>query len=316
MKQTFRLQLVLLLVVVGNVDISEVAGQSVRLLKVPPAPDSTANRTAGGALWKRQGSRLTVAQEVDIPRLNRDRSPAPSAADPERRRAEKNERLRELVESLKGRVLEWQQFEADRQQELEARSGVTEARDTLTLPAPESLSQDRTTNDEQHGTDVLPQVPNANTEDRAPENEDSTNAAVPDDIAVETTEPPNLKLPGDFLVKDAVDRVALADNLYAIGEYSLAKKMYKQTNLEELSPDQQFWVQFQNASCLRQMGDYKAAKKQLRILAGQEEAGWLAQSSRWWLDMIDDRAELAQQLVATQSQLDSEGKHVDASGTR
>jgi hypothetical protein len=80
--------------------------------------------------------------------------------------------------------------------------------------------------------------------------------------------------------------------------------------------DQQFWVQFQNASCLREMGDLVKAKKQLRILAGQAEAEWLATSARWWLDMIDDRAELEQQIVATQSQLNSRRKVVDASNTK
>ena len=123
---------------------------------------------------------------------------------------------------------------------------------------------------------------------------------------------PDLSVAGVSAVDGPVDRVALGDNLFAIQEYRLALESYLQVDVRKLPRDHRFWVQYQVAACHRHLNDLPAARKQLRILAGQEEAGWLGRAARWWLDTLRDRAELEQQLAALEEQIQQRKEHSDA----
>ncbi|MCP4787901.1 MAG: hypothetical protein GY903_34275 [Fuerstiella sp.] len=56
------------------------------------------------------------------------------------------------------------------------------------------------------------------------------------------------------------------------------------------------WGSFQTACCLRKLNRIPEAQEGYRRLAGQQDAGWLAKMSRWWLDQIDARVELETQV--------------------
>jgi hypothetical protein len=94
------------------------------------------------------------------------------------------------------------------------------------------------------------------------------------------------------IVDGPVDRIGLADSLYALNELPIALEMYEKVDVKHVAPSERFWVSFQRACCLRKLKRIPEAQELYRRLAGQESAGWLAEVSRWWLDQIDARVEL------------------------
>lgn len=96
----------------------------------------------------------------------------------------------------------------------------------------------------------------------------------------------------EAIIDGPVDRIGLADNLYAMGELQIALEMYQQVDLKQLSESEWYWVKYQIASCYRRLGQISDAQDQYRRLAGQKNAGWLATTARWWLDQMDARAAL------------------------
>lgn len=100
----------------------------------------------------------------------------------------------------------------------------------------------------------------------------------------------------EAILDGPVDRIGLADNLYAIGELQIALEMYQQVDLTQLKESEWFWVKYQIASCFRRLGQTGDAQDQYRRLAGQKKAGWLAATARWWLDQMDARAALEQEI--------------------
>jgi len=97
----------------------------------------------------------------------------------------------------------------------------------------------------------------------------------------------NASLLENVVVDGAIDRLGLANNFFAVGEYTLALEMYEQTTGLELSSQQQFWVQYQLANCLRRLGKTAEASNRYRKLASQPEAGWLSQQAQWWVETLE-----------------------------
>jgi len=98
------------------------------------------------------------------------------------------------------------------------------------------------------------------------------------------------------VVHGPIDRLGLANNLYAVGEYQLAMKMYEQTEMAELTAQQQIWTDYQMANCLRRMGRNAEASNRYRRIADQPEAGWLSEQSRWWVDVLEQIRQLQSSL--------------------
>ena len=94
------------------------------------------------------------------------------------------------------------------------------------------------------------------------------------------------------IVEGPVDRIGLADSLYALKELPIALEMYEKVDVKHVAPSERYWVSFQRACCLRKLKRIPEAQELYRRLAGQQNAGWLAEVSRWWLDQIDARMEL------------------------
>ncbi len=106
-----------------------------------------------------------------------------------------------------------------------------------------------------------------------------------------------------------VDRLGLADSLFATGQIEAAARVYAELEQASLTPDERAWIQFQRAACDRRSGRISAAQQRYRdlITAGQPE--WLMPLARWWLKAIDDRERLsanADKLKTILQQLETE----------
>ena len=87
----------------------------------------------------------------------------------------------------------------------------------------------------------------------------------------------------------AIDRVHVADNLFAAGEYVLASEIYEQVDRKAISDDESGWVEFQMANCSRRLGRIDDAKKRYRRVVSDPTLGWLQDMAKWRLDAIDER---------------------------
>lgn len=106
------------------------------------------------------------------------------------------------------------------------------------------------------------------------------------------------------VVHGTIDRLGLANNLYAVGEYELALDMYEKIDMTELTAQQQIWTDYQMANCLRRMGRNGDASNRYRRIAEQPEAGWLSEQSRWWVEVLEQIRQLQNSLE--ENDVDSE----------
>ncbi len=104
------------------------------------------------------------------------------------------------------------------------------------------------------------------------------------DVPVES---PHGSTNDNIVVDGPIDRLGLANNLFATGEYPLALEMYQQTEPAELTAQQSFWVEYQTANCLRRLGNPTEASNRYRKLADHPEAGWLSQQAHWWVETLE-----------------------------
>ena len=91
----------------------------------------------------------------------------------------------------------------------------------------------------------------------------------------------------NVVVDGPIDRLGLANNLFATGEYPMALEMYQETAKSELTAQQHFWVEYQTANCLRRLGKPTEASQRYRKLSDHPEAGWLSQQARWWVETLE-----------------------------
>lgn len=129
---------------------------------------------------------------------------------------------------------------------------------------------------------------------------DLMNALTEDDVPqTATTTPPIKQQPGYLsattVLDSPVDRLKLADNLFATGEIQLALTMYEAVRTKDLSAADRHWHTYQQASCHRRLGMYGEAESIYRQLAGNSDAGGVSVLSRWWLERLEERKELEAQ---------------------
>jgi tetratricopeptide (TPR) repeat protein len=89
------------------------------------------------------------------------------------------------------------------------------------------------------------------------------------------------------VVDGPIDRLGLANNLFAVGKYPLALEIYQQASAEILPAHQTYWVEYQTANCIRRLGKPAEASQRYRKLANQPEAGWLSEQAQWWIDTLE-----------------------------
>ena len=108
---------------------------------------------------------------------------------------------------------------------------------------------------------------------------------------------PHTSMIENIVVDGPIDRLGLANNLFAVGEYPLALEMYQQTATADLTAQQHFWVEYQTANCLRRLGNPTEASNRYRKLAEHPEAGWLSQQAHWWVETLEKIRSLEQALA-------------------
>lgn len=133
-------------------------------------------------------------------------------------------------------------------------------------------------------------------------------------FAIDVTEPavPEDLHPERIVVDGPVDRLGLADSLFATGQVSLALEMYSRLDIKSSPQDIQDWVAYQQASCHRRLGNLPEAEKRYRDVIAATQSGWLNDISRWWLKAISERKQLTdrtEKLKATLTALGSELEH-------
>jgi hypothetical protein len=111
------------------------------------------------------------------------------------------------------------------------------------------------------------------------------------------------------ILRSPLDKIAMADNLYAAGSVELALSAYQSAADSKGQPAQTRWAEYQIANCLRRLGRMADAEKQYRKIAASRDGGEFIELSKWWLDSLSQRAALVRQLdqikaVITASQED------------
>lgn len=96
-------------------------------------------------------------------------------------------------------------------------------------------------------------------------------------------------------VEAPVDRLALADNLFAAGETETALSIYGEIDLQALDPVDQHWVEMQLANCYRRLNDIEEASRYYRRLVTVEQPAWISEMARWWLATLDKRKSMIRQ---------------------
>lgn len=148
--------------------------------------------------------------------------------------------------------------------------------------------------------DSVPTDPAAAKSDPARRFSELMNALTKEEAPPTTTaEPPPAQQPGYMsattVLDSPVDRLKLADNLFATGEVQLALTMYEAVKTKDLSAEDRHWHTYQQACCHRRLGMFGAAESIYRQLAGNSDAGDVSVMSRWWLERLEDRKELEAQ---------------------
>lgn len=113
-------------------------------------------------------------------------------------------------------------------------------------------------------------------------------------------------------VDGTIDHLGLANNLFAVGQFELSLEIYQKVDLSTVSPQQQFWVEYQQASCLRRLGRSAEASNKYRRLADKPEAGSLSELARWWVTTLEHKRQLEKKLAEKPGQAATDEHAPDA----
>lgn len=119
----------------------------------------------------------------------------------------------------------------------------------------------------------------------------------------------------EAVVGTRINRLALADSLFATGQAELALQAYGSIQLTKLSAVDRYWIEYQIANCHRRLGNTAEAEQRYRALAGLVDGGWCATHARWWLDAISTRTKLQQELTQIRQTLHSVEEQLNAGPT-
>lgn len=118
----------------------------------------------------------------------------------------------------------------------------------------------------------------------------------------------NASLNTIIITDNVVNRLALANNLYAAGEFKIALQLYQQLQQDSTQQDQQ-WITYQIAQCHRTLGAKENADQAFRIVTAMPDSKRWGDYSKWWLANGDDVSNVkqrSQQLTAAIERLRSE----------
>ncbi|MGB6043878.1 MAG: tetratricopeptide repeat protein [Pirellulales bacterium] len=209
--------------------------------------------------------------------------PAPSNADPRR-----------IVE-IEQRLIEWEKSHSARLTQLRDRIeqlDVLLAQPARTEVVQSSPADNLTPAAESPPTQLPPEPP-------------PTDTALPQDSERWPFSEDGSPVP---VTQSPVDRIALANNLFGAERYALALEIYQNVAAEESKNEKDHWIRYQIACCHRQTGNSAEAEKNYRVVAAEEDAPFLAEKARWWLDVMDKSREANETLARLQAAFGSGDK--------
>lgn len=117
--------------------------------------------------------------------------------------------------------------------------------------------------------------------------------------------------PATTVVDGPIDRLSLATSLFATKELRECLRILEAVNLRPLSVEDRQWHDYLAASCYRDLGNRSEAESMYRSVLKRSSSTWLSAAARWWLDHIDERADLEQKLEVVQTKIENWRKEVD-----
>jgi tetratricopeptide (TPR) repeat protein len=172
--------------------------------------------------------------------------------------------------------------------------------DELILAPPHGPTKESQANGTHPPADTQGHDPHANPEQESQHAEDLHGVSTDHSEPHDPNAPPaglTVDPPPKAATHSAVDRQSLADSLFGTGEYRLALATYRQLIREE-KPDgeKSSWLRFQTANCYRHLGEVQQAETYYREVAADRRDIFLSGMSRWWLEHLEERKQLASRI--------------------
>lgn len=115
------------------------------------------------------------------------------------------------------------------------------------------------------------------------------------------------------IMSGPIDRLSLANNLFASGNIDLALEVYKHIDPRSLSSLDKSWLAYQIAGCHRLLGSRDKAERGYRVVTRESSNSVLGTQAKWWLENLDRESKLRsrkeriqQSLVALRERFDEQ----------
>ena len=89
----------------------------------------------------------------------------------------------------------------------------------------------------------------------------------------------------------------IAENLYKLGEYKIALKLYKLIDKDKIEDERKIWVLYQTANCYRKQELYDDAVKVYSELRDGYEGTYWSKQAQWYIQDIEWRARVEEKMV-------------------
>lgn len=117
--------------------------------------------------------------------------------------------------------------------------------------------------------------------------------------------------PVSSVVDGPIDRLALATSLYATDQLRECLKILEAVELRPLSIEDRQWHDYLAASAYRKLGNLSEAESLYRSVLQRSSSTWVSKAARWWLDHVEEKAQLELKLEQVQTTIGNWRKEID-----
>jgi tetratricopeptide (TPR) repeat protein len=103
----------------------------------------------------------------------------------------------------------------------------------------------------------------------------------------------------------AINQLALADNVFAVGDVAVARQLYAELLTRTTDAEETLWIKFQLAACYRRLQNFDEAERLLREITNAGGERFPVPQARWWLSMIERRLKTEHAIQSIQTQIES-----------